>query len=350
MAIEMPGTADILIAALPNRGKGEFEDLSLPLQDYPTIDLLKRNTLVVTGTGIRRRIGFEDQGTARHVDMYEPDVSTFRDVLKEVTQDVRITQAHWVVNDVEIAEAGTNEEKIVDMARIREQGCNVSILKLQEDDCWTFGPATSSDKKTPMGIPYSINKATTSAITSATYGFEAAAPSGHALGRFGQLHARHANWCELMGSGDWTRAGALFRMKRMAYRTNFKTQIPNALPGTSKEPPQRGIYCNWTAYNELETLGELSGENKTKELAWWGGVFTFRGTEVMPIPRLDADTSNPVYFIDHSTFCYLVLKDFEMRRTIKSQYPDHLSTTVYKDMIWNTFCMALRRNGILYTV
>ena len=274
MAIGMPGPADILKAALPNLGVGEFEDLSLPLQDYPSIELLKKNQMTITGTGLKRRIAFEHQGTARHVDMFEPDAHGFKDVLREVTQALRITDAYYTVGDIELEEAGTNPEAIVNIARVREQGCNASILELQEADVWTFGPATSADTKTPMGIPYSILKDQGS-VTGAGYGWEGAAPSGHAAGRFGQLHARHANWVEI--STAWTRAQAIMRMKRMAYQTNFKTQIPNALPSTSTTAPQRGIYTNWTGLNELETLGEESGENKTKELAWWNGVFTFRG-------------------------------------------------------------------------
>jgi len=346
-SIEMPGPADILLAALPDRGMGEFEDLSLPLQEYPTIDLLKRNTHTVHGSGFKRRIGFETQGTARHVDMYEPDVSTFKDVMREVTQDIRITEGHYVVNDIEIEEAGSNAEAVVDLARLREQGCNADIVALQEDDSWSAGPATSSDKKTPIGIPYSILKGTSTAIVSAGYGWEARAPSGHTAGRFGMLHSRHANWAERMSA--WTVGDAILSMKRMWYKTKFKSSIPNAIQGTSKDAPQRAIYTNWTAKNSLETLGEQSGENKTHELAWWKDTFTFRGTEVQCIPKLDEDTTNPVYFIDHGTFMYLVLSGFEMRRTIKKQFPDHLTTTVYKNLIWNTFCMALRRNGVMHT-
>lgn len=346
MATGMPGPADILVAALPNQGQGEFEDLSLDLQEYPSVELMKKNKMVITGTGLKRRISFTHQGTARHVDMFEPDAHGFSDVLKTVTQELRITNAYYSFGEIEMKEAGTNPEALTNIVKVREQGMNASLLELQEEDIWSFGPATSADTKTPMGIPYSILK-DQGAVTSATYGIEYGAPSGHASGRFGQINAKHGNWVEMMSA--WTRADALYRLKRMAYKTHFKRQIP-ALPSTSAAVPKRGIYMNWEARNALETLGEESGENKTKELAWWNGAFLFHGVECTNIPQLDSDSSNPIYMIDHGTFFYVEMEGFGMKRTIKPMYPDHLSATVYKDIVWNTFCIALRRNGVMYTV
>ena len=76
--------------------------------------------------------------------------------------------------------------------------------------------------------------------------------------------------------------------------------------------------------SDIEDVGEAQNENLGRDIAPYGdnmAVLAFRGHPLLYVPQLDADTTNPFYGIDHSTFMPVCPQGDYLRETGRNDAP-----------------------------
>jgi len=68
------------------------------------------------------------------------------------------------------------------------------------------------------------------------------------------------------------------------------------------------------------------------------------------VPKLDSDSQNPVYGVDHSTFYPVCLTGDYLRESEAKPAPSqHNVFQVFVDLTYNYLCIDRRRNWVLAT-
>ena len=111
-----------------------------------------------------------------------------------------------------------------------------------------------------------------------------------------------------------------------------------------------GLYVNETTISGIEDLGEAQNENLGRDIATMDNAMVFRNHPILWVPKLDADTTNPVYGLDHSTFYPVCLKGDYLRESDAEKSPNNHNTyVVYVDLTYNFICVDRRRNWVIAT-
>jgi len=104
-----------------------------------------------------------------------------------------------------------------------------------------------------------------------------------------------------------------------------------------------------TVYKALKSIAEAEEKNSSADLTLRDHVLHYKGYRVVYIPYLDADTSNPIYQMDRSTFFALVRRDMNMveseARPIEGH---HNSFAVFLDHEYQYLCVDRRRQAVFY--
>ena len=75
----------------------------------------------------------------------------------------------------------------------------------------------------------------------------------------------------------------------------------------------------------------------------------FRGSAIQYVPKLDADTTNPVYCVDHGTLYVVVLKDWFLKDIKYDKLPNQPTCIgIVRSITWNTVCKNLRQQAVFY--
>jgi hypothetical protein len=230
--------------------------------------------------------------------------------------------------------------KIFDLVKVRRVAAMLGLVQQLEDRAWA-APSSSSDKTLPYGVPYWI-------VKNATTGFNGGAASGHTT--VGGVSLTDSPTFKNY-TGQYvspTKGDLVKKMRNMHFYTGFQSPVSMA-DYTSGKGEQYRVYCNRATTAELEDIGEAQNENLGRDIASIDGFsLTFRKNPIRTVQVLDADTTNPVYFVDHSTFYPVCLKGDYFRETVKKAPSQHDVTQVFVDLSYNYICVDRRRNGVLY--
>ena len=141
----------------------------------------------------------------------------------------------------------------------------------------------------------------------------------------------------------------LVQKMRLAYRkTKFKS--PVAFPSYERGESRQAIYMGLDELLQLETLAVAQNDRNGNDLASRDGLVTMRGRPLHWVPQLDADTDNPLYFIDWSVFYPVFLAGWHMKETVSMQAAhQHTVSATHLDMTWNLVCKDRRRTAVLVT-
>jgi hypothetical protein len=110
------------------------------------------------------------------------------------------------------------------------------------------------------------------------------------------------------------------------------------------------LYMNDATISDIEDVGESQNENLGRDVASIDGVqMVFRGNPMRYIPKLDEDTTNPVYGIDHSVFMPVCLSGDYLRESEPIRAPNqHNWFNVFVDLTYNYLCLDRRRCWVMY--
>jgi len=321
--------------------RGAFVDMQTDLTDHVAVrEMWKgRQKKFDGGNPWEFEAQVDHNHSARAVALYETDGSSISDTMIKGTVVPAHVNAHYIYDQREpsFQRGGT---QIVDLVQTRYTAMMVSLFEYLESVLWG-SPVDSTDDKTPYGIAYWVQK-------NATEGFYGADPSGFALGRANiltSLQARWANWSgtfHLVSTEDCVR-----KMRRMHRKTQFRSPVSHAQPelGSMKN----GIYTNDEVIGQMEELLEANNTNLGSDLDSQGGRTVFKSTPIQYVPKLDDDTSDPIYFIDWKWMAIGVLPGWENQLTAPYMVPGkHLVRRVDLDATLQCVCNNLRRQGVLY--
>lgn len=348
--IQADDIADLVAGTLRDLGRPKFQQIAQELQNYEVMPrwLKKDRVLMDSGIGIQRTLMHRTQGNARHVGLYQTDVTAVRDAVAQLQVPWRHAETSYAM-DVREAMMNRGEALIFSIIEPKREGAMLDLVELLETAAWSS--PSSTDTSLPYGLPYWI-------VKNNTTGFNGGAPSGHTTVAGINL-TTVPNFKNYTAQYTSITKADLIKKMRTAHR---KIQFKSPVKGKDYSNPiadRYRIYVNEATIAELEDIGEAQNENLGRDVASVfggdvkksneGGIM-FRGNPFVWVPKLDADTTNPVYMIDMSSFSPYVLKENFMRETVvKPGQDQHNVVKVFIDLSYNYLCVNRRANAVLAT-
>lgn len=341
MALELDDIRDHLTATLPRLKKHDVSQMAQSITSFEFSDhIMRDNAKVVSGgKSININAWFDGVDSARHVGLYEDDEYNFEDTLEKGNIPWRYSNTYWGIDEREVA-ANSSGEQIVDLYKQKRAAAQLSMIELTETWGWSK-PTDSTDKKTPFGLTYWLTK-------NSSKGFNGGNPTGFSAGRAGLSTTDFPNWANYTDQYvNMTSTDLIDSMKEAKLRTGFKTPIglKDFREGTGYKCR---YYVNKDTYLGLKSIGEAQNENLGHDLDSQDGMTRFGGCPIVYTPKLDSDSTDPVYQIDWTSFTLYVMKNFFMKEKKPRIVPQkHNVIVVDVDTMWNLGCDNLRKNAVI---
>ncbi len=321
--------------------KGAFLDLQTDLTDHVAVrEMWKNRTKKFDGGHPWRfQAQIDHNYSARTVGLFETDGSSLTDTMIQCEVVARHLNAHYIYDNRE-PDFQRGGHKIVDLVQTRYVAMMVSLYELMETILWTK-PATSADEKTPYGITYWITKA-------AAEGFNGVDPDGFATGRGGKSSTDYTRWANY-GSPyvDVSKEDLVRKMRTGHRKTRFRSPVSHAQPDLGSM--KNGVYTNNAVIGLLEEILESQNMNLGNDVASKDGRTLFKGTPVTYAPKLDDDTSNPVYTLDWQWLTIGVMSGWENQLTKPYMVPGkHNVRRVDLDCTLQMVCTNLRKQAVYH--
>lgn len=340
---------DLQRTTLENLPNLDFE-VALQYQSYLVCDKWfgQDKIKIESGTSIKRNIILDDSGNAIHVRLYQKVPVNVADVQFQITAPWVQARTHYTI---ERREALRNRApaRYVELLKSRRVDGMVSLANLIEQDGWK-SPENSSDDLNPRGLPYWLNKV----IPAAGVGYDAAIDitTGGFVGRRVLFNDGTQTITDVGGinptaQAKWRNYAAVYSavsttdlvraMRKAFYATSF--QSPMLVKDLERGP--KAQYRIYAGLDELVALEELAHTQNVgsdllgPDLAKFHGVTAFRRVPLEYAPLLDADTSDPIYMVNHNNI-YPFVQDGDWLRE-NEPMSDVESNNVFVTIIDNSY-------------
>ncbi len=319
---------------------GAFVGLQTDLQDFVAVRELYKNhkKVFAGGEAWRFELQVDHNHSAREVGLYEVDGSVMNDTMIKAEVPIRYINAHFVY-DLREPLFQRGGHAITDIMKTKSEAMHMSVFELLEDRMWSK-PVDSSDLRTVWGIAYWV-------VRSATEGFNGGNPSGFPLGCAGVSSSTYSRWRNYTAQyAAVSHTDLLRKMRRAHQRTLFRSPLSHAQPDLGAMG--NGIYCNGDTLLLLEELCEQQNMNLGNDLDSKGGRAVFKGTPMVYVPKLDADSAAPVYMLDWKHMRLGAQAGWENNTTAPYQVPGmHTVRRVDMDASLNLVCTNRRRQAVI---
>lgn len=331
---------DIVLATQYHLGRLKFQQIAQSLTHYEvwTKWFKKDRVTFDSGQGIQRTLMTKiDSAAAAHVGYLQEDEVNIIDVLSRLQIPWRHATTHWgLVYQTDVL-MNSAEALVVNVLKPRRMAALLALVELLENAAWA-APPSSDDETEPFGLPYWV-------VTNTSTGFNGGAASGHttvggvsmtAVPAFKNYTAQYT----AVSKAD------LIKKMRTAHRAcRFISPITvDDYRGSAGE--RYRVYVNEATISDIEDVGEASNDNLGRDIASMDGTMVFRKHPIVHVPKLDENTSNPLYMIDHSTFYPVILKGDYLRESEPQKAPNqHNAYQVFVDLSYNYLCLDRRRNA-----
>ena len=332
---------DLVVGTLKDLGRMSFQQIAQSLQDYEVFPVwFKKDKVTIdSGNGIQKTLMNRIPDVARHVGWTESDTPNISDLLTQMSIPWRHATTNWSYKRQEML-MNRGKSLVTNVIEARRAGAMIDMVETLETAGWT-APADSSDDTEPYGIPYWV-------VKNSTTGFNGGAPTGHTT-------VANVNLTTTPTFKNYTaqyvavsKADLIKKMRTMKRKTGFKSpvDINDYIKGRGM---RYRVYMNESTMSTMEEVGESQNENLGRDIASIDGMnMAFRGFPMRWIPKLDSDTTDPVYFIDHSVWQPVCLAGDFMRESRPVRDPEkHDWWTIYVDLTYNYVCFDRRRNGVI---
>lgn len=335
--------ADLVELQVRDYERTDYVSLLTDKQDHPAAKALLRKTRMDrqgSAEGLYWKLRMRTAGSYRHITPTTPDQAT-------ITNDFVGMSAPW--RKIEVGYAFLEEEidfnmgpnQIVNLVKAREAGADFDFIEGFETDFWSFPAAT--DTLAFYSLPYWCYK-------NATTGFNGGVPSGYSTvgGLSPTTYPRLNNYTAQYTNVTLDDFIALAR--DMADLTYFKPPIPGIPDLGQIDGPVKAFYTTLSVRKKMADVADSRNENLGPDVSKMDGLVTFRGAEVVWVPTLDADTTNPFYQIPWDVFKMIVKTGWWQKRTVLKPYPGQRNqVAVWKDTYANFACFNRRALGVLAT-
>lgn len=291
---------------------------------------------VQAGDEISFRAMLNHNGASSHTTMGAPDNPVSVDVFESASVPWKFTTTQYGILQQVVSMNKREPEKIVDYYDGQDMAALISAAVLFEDTFWG-APVASTDTTTPYGAFTWFPKMTGDG------GFNGAFPTGFTtLG----LDNEHDRWKHYGGAyTDLSDDDLLYKMWIACLSTDFESpidQIPHL-----KGPMQRGIYTNTPTYVRFAMEAQSRNDNLGPELTKYNGGVYFQGSLVQRVPKLDADTTDPVVGLDWGSMKWYAHEDWWAKRLTQKNYPgQHTTDVFFIDWMHNLVCYSRRQNFV----
>jgi hypothetical protein len=320
--------------------RGAFVDMQTDLTDHVAVrEMWKgKQRQFEGGENWEFEVQMDHNHSATTVGLFETDGTALTDTMVKGEVAPRHVNAHYIYDQREKAfqRGGIS---IVDLVQTRYVGMMVSLFEMMEDFLWSK-PDDSSDVKTPYGIAYWVTKSTTT-------GFYGLNPAGFTSGKAGISSTTYPRWANYTAQYSAITKTDLLRLMRQAHRkSQFRSPVSHSTPTLGGM--RNGIYTNDTVIGILEELLEAQNMNLGNDLASKDGRTVFKSTPVTYAPKIDNDSSDPVYMLDWKWLAIGVMAGWANNLSAPYMVPNkHLVRRVDLDASMNMVCTDPRRQTVI---
>ena len=333
---------DLVTGTLQKYGRLSFNLIGQPLNDYPVLRmwLRKESIKVRGGRGLNFNEFMEVSGAnATPRGLFAPDNVSVAPHMAQLSAGWSHISVNWTYDTIEKS-MNTGQELLFDVIKPREVDAMLRLAGGCEDQAW--GLRTSAQGEYVNGVPYYV-------VKSDTEGYNGGRPSGHTDvagidpndwgNAYKNYSAQHTN----VTKDD------LFRKMRTFHRKS-KWTAPIKVSDYDRGQAQNfTLYTCGDVMDELGTLGEQQNENLGADLDKYDGRMMWKGHPFVWVPKLDDDTEDPIYCIDHSCFHTFVLSGQFLERRGPIQKANHHTTYCYFiDLSWQVICTDRRRQAVFH--
>ncbi len=336
--------SDLVAMTQRDLGKPNFTEIASDLQNHTAMrDLLKKNRVVLTsGTAVQWNVMVNHANSASNVGLGASDNVNIVDTMVQATADWRNTTANYAFIGQEI-DFNREPARIVDLVKERRIAAMISLAELMEDNFWG-PPVAVDDTVTPWGV-------NTWVVKNASEGFYGGAPSGHTtIGLNPTTYPRWKNWTAQYTSV--AKDDLVRKLRKAATFTNFKPPV-EGIP-TFNTGDQYAFYSNYAVIGGLEEILESQNDDLGTDIASMDGKVLFRRAPIMWVPKLEADTTNPIYGLNWGSFKTYVLQGWWLKETNVPVYPGqhtisaHFMDCTYQWIMKNRRCHFVLATGTTY--
>lgn len=291
--------------------EGAFLDLQTDITDHVAVrELWKgRQKKFDGGNDWQFQAQIAGNGSTRAVGLFETDGTALADTMIEGYMQPRHVNACYIYDQREksFQQGG---KAIVDLVETRYTAMMVDFYDYLEAVLWACPLA--SDTKTPHGISYWVTKG-----TSGQEGFYGLDPTGYtAIGRAHILSSAQARWRNWAADYATVSTEDLVRkIDNAMMATQFRSVVEHAQPDVGSA--KTGIYANRVTALLLKEL--LASQNMNLGSDLIGPTPLLKGNPITYVPKLDDDTTNPVYVLDWRWLAIGVLSGWE--ENLSKPYP-----------------------------
>jgi len=359
MSIKDSDIEDLLTTTHYNEPKGKITDISQDLQRFVVMSWLftKNGGLIVkkSGVGIKETLMINYGGESRWIGEYDEDVIMVGDHLTKMQLNWCLLTDNLAYSRGEILE-NRGEDRINNVIKPRRRALQLRIAKSMENTF--FDAPDADDDLSPWGLMYWI-------VKNPSTGFHGGYPPG-GFTRIGNINLTKApNFKNYTGTYTAVSKTDLIAKMRKAHR---KTGW--VAPKTMKDfegdiGNRRVILVNEETVDALEMVGEAQNENLGRDMApmtgdrvstrkrdtlFVDGEITFKKHPIVWVPKVDEDTTNPVYMLDKATMKALTLKGDNMREgDFKALHgSQHRVFASHVDHKCQYMCTNRRNNVVFY--
>lgn len=348
------GLVDLIETTQKDLGRLRFTQIAQALQEYVGVEQIMRKERMMfeSGYSIRRNLMTNHNNEARMVSLFSQDAYNVGSSMTSISIPWKHTNTNYVYERRELL-MNRSPAKIVDLIATKRASAMLSQVELMEDQIWGH-PDDDNDKLDIYGIPFWIVKSQDLAspiADDADGGFLGDKISTWTAYPGGLNNPKFRNWVDHYGSYDNATTGnkGLVRRMRLAhYKTKFKSPISVRDYRRGGIGDRMKIYLNYETQANLVEWAESRNDALGKDIAAYEGQANFRRNRMVVVPKLDADTDNPVYLIDMGSFSAVYLRGDVLRESKPRVIPgQHNALGVDVDSTWNMLCDDRRRQAVL---
>lgn len=334
------GLGDLVQTTLRNLGKPKFTEIVSPLQKHTAMrNLFRKNRIEFeSGYGFQWDVMVNPSNSAANVGLGSSDNVQIYDTMVQAQADWRNTTANyaWIAQEIDM---NREPSRIVNLLKARRISTMISLAELMEGNFWG-PPVAFADNLTPWGVNTWI-------VKNATQGFNGGAPSGYTT--IGLNPTTYPNWNNYTDQYTNVSPDDLIRKwRRAATFTGFEPPV-DGIP-TFNTGDTYGFYTNYGVLGPLEELLIAQNENIGEDVAKMDGKVTFRRVPVSWVPKLEADTTNPVYGINWGSFKTYILNGWWLKETHIPNYPgQHTMAATFLDCTYQMVTTNRRCHFVLAT-
>ena len=355
MGIDNDQLIDLIRTTLQDLPKGQFE-MAWDSQHFEFVQIYSQHRRKIDGgTSIQRNIVLDETGAASYRRLYDTDQPSVENVQTQI--DVPWTQlgTNYSWDVLEIMRNKASGKGYIDLLESRRLERLWGLAELIEDRGW-LTPTSATDNLFPFGVPYYLNKRASSntgaGFDGQTIRFGDSSTGTIAAGIDASVESKWRNYAATYVSAN----NELLRTLRRAFLlTRFRppANISNP-PGSDKPGSLRKLYTNADVAVELQDLADKRDDNSgPKDLAGKAlidveGTTFFNRVPITYIPQLDADSDDPLYYVDFDKFQPIVQDGYWMEESQPMMdRGQHTTITVFVDAAHQNLCTNRRTVGFV---